>query len=82
MNNHKWKGKNKKSGKISVWCCGNTVGRGSCGGSAVGRDRNYGIGPVGGYGAIGGMVYYQHQNVLKLISCLGFYIFVMCCPYI
>ena len=60
MNNQNWKGKNNKSGEIALWCCGSVVGGGRCGASNARRDRNYGIGLVGGYGSMGGRVCVRH----------------------
>ena len=36
------------------------------------QEQNYGIGPVCGYGAVGGRVYERHKNILKLMSSLDF----------
>ena len=71
-NNQNWKGKNKKSGQTAVWCCGSSFDWGSCGASASGQDQNYGIRPVGGYGAVGDRVCDRNQNILKLMSSLKF----------
>ena len=68
-NNQNWKGNNNKCGKIYVWCWGSEVDGGSCAAVAAGRDRNYGIGLVGGYVAVGDRMCDQHQNILKLMSC-------------
>ena len=39
---------------------------------ASGRDRKYGIGPFGGYGAVGGRVCDRHQKIFNLMSSLSF----------
>ena len=39
---------------------------------ALGRDRKYGIGLVGGYGAMGGRVFKWHQKIFNLMSSLIF----------
>ena len=37
-------------------------------------DRKYWIGPVGGYGYVGGRVYDWHQKIFNLMSSLTFFI--------
>ena len=49
---------------------------------ALGQDQKYGIGPVGGYGAVGVRVYKRHQNIFDLMSSLRFFIILICFPYI
>ena len=49
---------------------------------SFGRDRKYGIGPIGGYGAVGGRVCNRNQNIFNLMSSLKFFIIVICFPYI
>ena len=49
---------------------------------ASGRDRKYGIGSVGGYGAVGGRVCDWHQKIFNLMSSSRFFIIVICFPYI
>ena len=55
------KGNNHNYGQADVWYYGSAVDRGSCGAAAAGQDRKYGIGPVGGYVAVGGRVCDRHQ---------------------
>ena len=47
---------------------------------ASGQDRKYGIGLVGGYGAVGGRVCDRHQRILNLMSSLIFFIIVIFFP--
>ena len=61
MNDNNRKVNNHNYGQAAVWCCGSAVDRGSCGAAAAGQDRKYGIGPVGGYVAVGGRVCDRHQ---------------------
>ena len=71
-NNQNWKGKKKKYGETAIWCYFGEFDGGSCGYVAVVREQNYGVGSVGGYGAVGGRVCSRHQNIFKLMSCLNF----------
>ena len=74
MNNQNWKGKKNKSRQTAVryFVIGSGVDGGRCGSAATGRDRNDGIGLVGGSGSVGGRVCGRHQNILKLMSSLHF----------
>ena len=45
-------------------------------------DHKYGIGTVGGYGAVGGRVCDRHQKIFNLMSFLRFFIIVICSPII
>ena len=47
---------------------------------ALERDHKYGIGPFGGYGAVGGRVCDQHQRIFNLMSSLRFIIIVIYFP--
>ena len=39
----------------------------------LGQERRYGIGPVGGYGAVGGRVCNRHQKIFNLMSSLNMF---------
>ena len=45
---------------------------------AAGWDQKYGIGPVGGYGAVGGRGCDRHKNIFNLMIYLVFFIIVIC----
>ena len=62
VKSQKCKGKKNKSGQTSIWCCSSGFARGIYGPAAAGRDQNYGIGLVGGYGYVGVGVYGQHKK--------------------
>ena len=47
---------------------------------ASGRDQKHFVGPVGGYGAMGGRICNHHQKISNLIISLTFIIIVICFP--
>ena len=44
------------------------------------KDRKYGIGPAGGYGAVGDRVCDQHKKIIDVMSSLTFFIIIICFP--